>query len=114
MAMVPVRVKVPVPEPVMVTPPPELAAKVPEPTVITAVAEPEESTSEKLIADRSKLLALSSVTVMSLGTPVAEGSSLTAVISMLTLADVPLTVPSLGVMVSVAASLPLALAALVY
>ena len=87
-----------------VTPPPEPsggAAKVPalavKVTVILAL-----SISAKLIADKFTLLSVSSVTVISEGTPEPVGASFAGVIEIFTVSAVPFTVPSLGVTVNTA------------
>lgn len=108
-ATVPVKVSVPVAEPPMVTPPPDEAVRVPlSAAIVTVMLLDAASTSEIVIAERSTLLAVSSVTVIDAGTPDAVGSSLTAVILTVIELDEESTVPSLTFAEMVAALFPFA------
>jgi hypothetical protein len=102
LATVPLSVSDPVPLPPTVTLPPLDAVKVPALAAIVTVSE-SPSTSDRVRADRSKSLAVSSVTVTSAGTPDAVGASFTGVTLIVTVSAVPSTVPSFGVTVRVAA-----------
>ena len=98
LATAPVKLSVPVPEPPIVTGPPELAVSVPvDAAIVNTILFAPASTSLNVAAERSTLLATSSETVISVGKPEIVGSSLTAVILKETDAALELTVPSLVV-----------------
>ena len=114
---VPVKVRVLELEPEIVTLPDEEATKVPDPAAIVRVKlEPVESTSERDMAERSRLPCRSSVKVTDAGTPVSDGASFTAVMLTFTVPVVVLFAPawSSAVRVMVSALVPALLVAPVY
>ncbi len=90
------------PEPETITPPESTPVRVPAPAAMVSVmSAPPNPSQEKVTADRFTLLAVSSTTVTSVGSPVTRGLSLTAltVIARVSLEAAPLL--SVAVMVTV-------------
>ncbi len=93
-AAVPVRVMDAFPEPETVTPPPDEAPRLPELTLrVSVTVFAPASASEKLVAEKSTLLAVFSSTVISEGRPLMVGSSLSGLMTMLNMV-VPTVPPS--------------------